>query len=258
MHALVLAAWNLWHLGFPDRALARARESVDLARSLQHPFSLAYALQFQTAGLWLCRAAQRQQDVATEVIALSESQGFPLWLGLGRAFRAAASLASTPAAEVAKEILQGLGVAARTGQLLGSPLTMALLAEVNLESGQYHHALRSVQNGLDMGASTGQHFFDAELHRLKGETVLAEKADGAIQDSEKVGEECLRCALEIARTQGAKSFELRAATSLARLWRDQDRRAPARDLLVPLYAWFTEGFDTGDLVAARQLVDELQ
>jgi predicted ATPase len=125
-----------------------------------------------------------------------------------------------------------------------------------------------VETGIAVSVRTGQRFFDAELHRLKGEILLASKVDrpqpapshaeGSCIEAEQTGEECFRRALEIAGAQQARSFELRAATSLARCWRDQSKRAEARDLLTPLYAWFTEGFDTADLVAARQLLEELE
>jgi predicted ATPase len=129
---------------------------------------------------------------------------------------------------------------------------LAALADGRRAAGQYAAAFSSVESGLAVATETGQHFYDAGLFHLKGELLLD-------TDPANSGEaEALFCrALEIARAQEAKSFELRAATSLARLWQRQGKRAEARDLLVPIYAWFTEGFDTGDLVEAKALLGEL-
>ncbi len=129
---------------------------------------------------------------------------------------------------------------------------LALLAEAQRAAGQLAEAQGTVATGLAVAAQTGQPFFDADLHRLDGDLLLATggTADEAAARYHR--------ALAIAREQGARSFELRAATSLARLWRDQGKRAEARDLLAPVYGWFTEGFDTRDLIDAKALLEELK
>jgi hypothetical protein len=139
------------------------------------------------------------------------------------------------------EILEGLAVAGQTGNQAGAPLSVALLAEAQHGAGQLADARATVETGLAVAAQTGQAPFDAELHRLQGEIVLKTDSPQSEAESQTTAEECFHRALDIARTQEAKSFELRAATGLARLWRDQGKRAAARDLLAPLYAWFTEG-----------------
>jgi class 3 adenylate cyclase/tetratricopeptide (TPR) repeat protein len=249
--ALSFAAWNLWCLGSSDSALARAEEAVTLARRLNYPFSLAFALSFEMVLHGLRRDSARQRERAADVIALSEMQGFPLWLGLGHVAHGAARLVAGDVAGL-QEMLDGLIVAGQTGNQAGAPEIFALLAEAQQAAAQLAEAQATVATGLAISAQMGQHFWDADLHRLDGDLVLA--TGGAPADAEAL----FHRALEIARAQEAKSFELRAATSLARLRRDQGKRAEARDLLAPLYAWFTEGFDTGDLIAAKTLLEELQ
>ncbi len=185
------------------------------------------------------------------MIALSEAQGFPLWLGLGRAFHAAARVMAGDLGAL-PEIMEGLALAAETGNQSGAPGLFALLAEAQRAAGQLAEAQGTVATALAVAAQTGQPFFDADLHRLDGDLLLATggPADEAAARYHR--------ALAIAREQGARSFELRAATSLARLWRDQGKRAEARALLAPVYATFTEGFATRDLIDAKALLDELK
>jgi adenylate cyclase len=248
--ALNFSAWNFWHLGHPDAALARAREAVALARGLDDPFSLAFALFFETTVHILRRDAGAQRERAAEVIALSETQGFPLWLGLGRTIHAAACV-MTGNANALPEILDGMALAAEIGSQGGAPALFATLAEAQRAAGQLAEAQGTVAIALAVAAQTGQPFFDADLHRLDGDLLLATggTADEAAARYHR--------GLAIAREQGARSLELRAATSLARLWRNQGKCTEARELLAPVYAWFTEGFDTRDLIDAKTLLEEL-
>jgi class 3 adenylate cyclase/predicted ATPase len=247
--ALSFAAWDLWFLGHPDAALARAREAVALAGRLDHPHSRTVALLWETVLHWYRRGAGAQRERAADVIALSEAQGFPLWLGLGRAFHAAAVSPAVISAAL-PEIMEGLALAAELGHQAGAPAFFLLLAEAQQAAGQLPEAQSTIATGLAVAAQTGQPFFDADLYRLQGDVLLATGgADEAAASYHR--------ALAIAREQGARSFELRAATSLARLLRDQGKRAEARDLLAPIYGWFTEGFDTSDLREAKALLEEL-
>jgi tetratricopeptide (TPR) repeat protein len=248
---LGIAAWNLWCLGQPDAALTRAREAVTLARRLDNPLSLAFALFFEAFIHKLRRDAAAQRERATDVIALSERQSFPFWLGLGRAYHAAARVMAGDAAAL-PEIMDGITLIAETGSQSGAPATIAQLAEAQRAAGQLAEAQGTVATGLAVAAQTGQFLFDADLHRLDGDLLLATggSADEAAARYHQ--------ALAIAREQGARSFELRASASLARLWRDQGKRPEGRDLLAPIYEWFTEGFDTRDLVDAKALLDELR
>src|SRR5262249_55296492 len=208
------------------------------------------ALFFEASIHWLRRNHERQRARAAEVVALSEDQGLPLFLGVGRVLHGAARVvAGDPNA--LPEIMDGLARAAETGNQSAVPTGLAILAEAQQAAGQLVEAQGTVAMALTVAAQTGQPYFDADLHRLDGDLLLA--GGGAADEAAAR----YHRALAVAREQGARSFELRAATSLARLLRDQDRPAEARALLAPVYAWFTEGFDTGDLVEAKALLDEL-
>jgi len=250
--ALGGAAWNLWYLGHADRALGYAREGVSLARALGHPFELAYALFFETVVHRWRGDLGAQLDRAAEVIALGDAQDFPLWRGVGHVYHGLARVMAGEDTEGLAEVQHGLALAAGAGNRGGAPGLLNSLAEGQRAAAQHAEALATVENGLAVAAATGQHFRDASLHQLKGELLLATApASSAEADA------LFRRALDIARAQEAKSLELRAATSLARLWQRQGKPAEARALLSPVYAWFTEGFDTGDLVEAKALLDEL-
>jgi predicted ATPase len=249
--ALAYAAWNLWYLGQPDAALARAGEAVALAHRVNHPFNLAFALFMgETAVHSLRRDATAQRERAAEVIALSAAQGFPVWLGVGRALHGAARVMQGDPSALG-EIMEGLALAAETGNQLGAPWFSKVLAEAQQAADQLPAARGTVATALAVAAQTGQPNCDADLHRLDGDLLLA---TGGAPDEAAAR---YHRALAIAREQGSRSLELRAATSLARLWRDQGKRAEARELLAPVYGWFTEGFDTADLQQAKSLLEEL-
>jgi predicted ATPase len=146
------------------------------------------------------------------------------------------------------EILAGMALAAGTGNQQAAPSILAILAEAQRAAGQLAESQGTVATALAVAAQTVQPFFDAELHRLDGELLLA---TGGAADEAAARYHRARA---LAREQGARSLELRAATSLARLWQQQGKRAAARDLLGPVYAWFTEGFDTRDLQEAKTLL----
>ena len=246
----VHAALAHWFLGHPDTALARAREAVAIARRLDHPFSLAIALFFES--LLHCYRGDPglQGECATQVVALSEAQGFPLYLGFGRAMHAIARVTDGDPGALA-EIMDALALAAGTGNQTGAPGFMLLVAGAQQAAGQLAAAQTTVANGLAIAAATGQPVWDADLHRLDGELLLA--LGGAADEAAAR----FTRALDIAREYGARAYELRAATSLARLWQQEGKRAAARDLLAPVYAGFTEGFDTRDLQEAKTLLAAL-
>ena len=250
--ALIYSAWDLWPLGCPDRALACTREAVGSARELGHPYSLCAALCFETVVRQMRRDVSEQRERAAELIALARTHEFPFWLGLGKTLNAAARVAAgEPEAET--RLLRGgfQGGGASMGAAAGVPGVLAVVGEACLAAGRLSEARGAVDRGLAVSAQTHQPYSDADLHRLRGEIVLAN--GGVPTDAEKHFQQ----ALEIARSQRARSYELRAATHLARLWRDHGKPAEARALLQPVYDWFTEGFGTGDLKDARALLDEL-
>jgi predicted ATPase len=147
---------------------------------------------------------------------------------------------------------KGLAAYRATGAEAFSTYYLALLAETHLHAGQTEDAFSVVAEALSLVNGNEERWWEAELRRLKGMLVLQEVAP-----DERQAEICFEQALDVARRQQAKSWELRASTSLARLWRDQGKRTHARDLLAPVYGWFTEGFDTPDLKQAKALLDEL-
>jgi len=154
------------------------------------------------------------------------------------------------------DILAGIALSAGTGNQSGAPGVLTVLAEAYLIVGQLGEARGAVAAGLALASQTGQGLNETFLHGLQGE-ILRKTVEGSAAENEKAAEESFRRAIEIARAQEAKTQELRATLGLARLWRDQGKGDAARDLLAPLYAWFTEGFDTLDLVEAKALLDEL-
>jgi tetratricopeptide (TPR) repeat protein len=253
LSAMGVSAWNLWHLGYPDQALARARETVALARRLEDPFSLGFSTMVQGTIHWLRGEFDAQEQAAADEVAIGKKYSFPVWLGLGEAIRGAARVALGNATAVS-ELESGVALIAESGIQSGGPMLLAMVAATKAAAGSFEEALSAVDLAFAVSAATGQAFQDAELHRLKGELVIvAGRKSG--QASERAAEESFRTAVNIARAQGARSFELRATTSLARLLFSKRRIQEARELLEPVYGWFEEGLDTEDLRRGRAALD---
>ncbi len=164
--------------------------------------------------------------------------------------RGAALVEQGAASEAIVQIREGLARWRRRRATFHAPFGLAFLADALARRGERTAALATVQEGLEVASATGEHVWDADLHRIRGAVLLAENKTDE-------GRASLEEALRVAREQRARAYELRAATSLARLWRNQGRRAEARDLLGPIYDWFTEGFDVPDLREAKALLDQL-
>ena len=238
-------------LGWQDRALARAREGVELARQRDHPYSLGQSLSYEALVHESRGDLGALREVAAEMMTVAEAQGFPLLLSMGRVFLAGARVAGGEP-EAIDELLAGLAAAAQgRTRTSDAPLYVAFLAEAFRNAGRIEEARGTAEMGLALAARTGQRLADARLLRLQGELILA--SGGAPGEAEAL----FQRALDVARAQDARTYELRAAMSLARLWREQGRSAEAHSLLAPIYAWFTEGFDTRDLVEAKALLEEL-
>jgi len=251
--SLNFLAWALWFLGYPDQALQKAEESVTWEEEHPHPFSQAFALNF-AAGVRLFRGERQLAfQRAEEAVALCTEQGFPFYLAMGTVMGGQALPSREPGRDSSKQIRQGITAFRATGTELLCVLLLAFLAETCGESGQVGEGLAAVTEALTIAHQTGESLCEAELHRLKGELTLQAGAPRA----EPEAEACFQHAIEVARHQQAKSWELRAATSLARLWQQQGKTAEAHDLLAPVYNWFTEGFDTADLKDAKALLAEL-
>ena len=250
--ALVNDAWALWTLGYPDQALQRSHEACALAEGLAHPHTLAYAF----AHLALFHQyrqdreeARRHAEAATRV---SREQGFPFWLGAGLIFQGWARTTRHQLAEQIPSMHEGMALYRATDAALWLPYFLTLLAEAYGAASQPDAGLRLLDEAHTVMDSTQERFYEAEVHRVQGELVLAQAVDQHAQ-----AETCFQHALDIARRQQAKAWELRAAMSLARLWQQQGKRAEAQALLAEVYGWFTEGFDTADLQEAKALLEEL-
>jgi predicted ATPase len=252
INAYAFAAECHWHRGHPDRALALSEEAVALARRVEHPISLANALLHAGIVHFERGDLDRARERAEEVVGLAERLGFPLYLGFGRFLRGFAQIDSGEGEAGIAEMQQAMGELAAIGSGIAAPQILCGLAESLRKVGRNDDALGALALGVARAEQQGQHYYDAELHRLRAEILLDTDGDAAPEAEALFGR-----SLEIARRQEAKSLELRAATSLARLWQRQGKRDAARALLAPLYAWFTEGAGTRDLKNAKALLAEL-
>jgi predicted ATPase/DNA-binding SARP family transcriptional activator len=280
---LSYAAWTLWILGYPDQALRRNQEALTLAQELAHPFSLARALAFAAGLHQFRREAGAARERAEAAITLSAEQGFPFWLAMGRVVRGWALVEQWPAIpgegsveesrsesvagrrqaeEGMAQIRQGLSDWQAMGIEVERPYYLALLAEACGKLGQVEEGLGVLDGALARMSSVGR-WWEAELYRLAGELRLRVEAEAKARVEAEVkveAEACFRQAIEIAREQGARSLELRAAMSLSRLWHSLGSRGKTektRQMLAEVYGWFTEGFDTADLKEARALLEAL-
>jgi class 3 adenylate cyclase/predicted ATPase len=244
-----VGANSQWLLGYPEKGLGLGRETLDLAERIAHPFSLSIAYGF-VAMLHLSR---REPELALrllerqEAVTAEQRLVLPVQPGILRGPALAMQGATDEAVSRLREALAAL---ARRGVTAYRPHGLAYLAEALALRGEYAPAIAALKDGFDTMDTTGERWWEAELHRVHGIALCGLKK---LEEGQAAFEDALR----IARYQKAKSLELRAATSLARLWGEQGRRAEAHDLLAPVYGWFTEGFDTADLKDAKVLLDEL-
>jgi predicted ATPase len=270
----------LWSLGYPDQALKRSQEALSLAQEIAHPVSLGLALIIASTLHGSRREAQLAQERAEAAITLSTEQGLSYWLVAGMTARGWALAEQGHAEEGIAQIRQSLSTLKAAGTELSRPSYLCLLAEAHGKVGQIQEGLSLVAEALDIVNKTEERIREAELYRIKGMLTLQSKTSlKHVQDksqasqckSEVLNTQCLAPstqakaeaeaffykAIEIACKQQAKSLELRAATSLARLWQQQDKRKEAYEMLAEIYGWFTEGFDTKDLQEAKALLEEL-
>jgi predicted ATPase len=247
------AARVLWCLGYPDQALKRSHEALTQAQELPYSFSLAFALNFATTVHQHRREKQVVQERVEELVKLSSEQEFAQWLAYGTILRGWALVKQ-------ERVEEGIARWLATGAELNRPYHLAMLAEVYGKEGPVEKGLDTLADALALVNKTGERWWEAELYRLKGKLLLRWKAKGKGQKAkmESEAEECFQKAINIACRQNAKSFELRAATSLARLWQRQGKKKEAQEVLGPIYHWFTEGFDTKDLQEAKELLEELR
>jgi DNA-binding SARP family transcriptional activator/predicted ATPase len=244
-------ALALWHLGYPDQALSAAQETISLARALSHPFTLVFALCF-VADLYQFRREQRKvRELVQEVLEISEKHGFVLYSAWGTALLGWALAEEGEEQDGINHMYKGIDALQAIGVTWTQSNYRALIAQAYAQVGRTQDGLRLLLEALVQVGSTGEGTFEAEMVRLQGELTLL-----GVDDAYKA-EECFQRALQVARRQGARSWELRAAMSMSRLWRKQGKTADARKLLHDVYTWFAEGFDTADLRDARALLYEL-
>ena len=248
----IFAAWTLWSLGYPDQALARVHAGLALATELAHPFNSAVALNFVAQVYQFLREGQDVSDHAAAAVTLSTEQGFAFYLAMGTILRGWTVMTQGQGEEGLWQMHDGLTAFRATGAEVDVPYFLALLADAYGRLGQVEAGLAVLQEGWEVMERTGEHAYQAEMYRVKGALLLQQQGPG-----EAEAEACFQQAIAVAQQQSAKSWELRAATSLARLWQSQGKTAEARDLLASVYDWFTEGFDTADLKDAKALLEDL-
>jgi len=255
----------LWSLGYPEQALRRSHEALCLAQELGHPYGLVFTLIFAVmVHLWR-RDGRVAQEHADAMVALSSEHGFSRRVAEGTVLRSEALIAQGQWAEGVAQVRQGLE---ENKAELRRTYHLAWLAEGYRGAGQLEEGLAVVEEALRLVDKNDERFYEAELYRIKGELTLQkfqvpgskfQAADprSLTPDPQAEAEECFLKAIAIAQKQQAKSLELRATMSLARLWQSQGKTAEARQILTDIYSWFTEGFDTKDLQETKALLEKL-
>ena len=244
-----LLAQTLWLLGYPDQALVQGENTLGLARRLAHPFSLAYALQVLGNVRWMCGQRRDPTALGEELDQLAHEYDFTLYLAWVPISQGRCLVEQGHYADGIKQILQGLSISSDLGAMLGRPYTLLLLAQAYEGLGQTDKGLKTIAEALRTVHHTGEEWIVPELYRVRGE-ILQQKATAV---AFKESESCSQKSLDMARKQQAKAWELRAAISLSRLWQQRGKTQEAQALLKDTYGWFTEGFTTADLIAAKTL-----
>jgi class 3 adenylate cyclase/predicted ATPase len=246
------AAMTLWLLGYPAQALARLHDTLVLAHELAHPYSLAWALCRAAFVFQFCRDVPAVYEQAEAAVALATEQGATQWVAQGTIFRGWALAMQDQGESGMAQVHQGIATVRATGQALAVPYFCTVLAEVCDCLGHLKDGLQALAEAHTLIEQHEERWWEAEICRLRGVLLLRQP-----ETPQAEAEAWLQKALDVARRQEAKSLELRAAMSLARLWQQQGKWAEARELLASVYGWFTEGFDTADLQEARGLLEAL-
>ena len=246
------AAWALWYLGFTDRSLWHLDRMFAVARDVATPFTMASALAYATALHYFRREPRETRERAEQAIAISSEHGFPFWMGMVTGLRGWALGEQGEGAEAIVQLRQGMAISQAVRSELGRPHFLTMLAQALARVGQWS----DVEAVLEEARATVAHRDDrthdsVDVYHMMGELLLARGGEPAAAAGH------FERTIDIARRQGAKSWELRATLSLASLLQRQDRRAEAHRRLAAIYGWFTEGFDTPDMRAARAKLEEL-
>lgn len=247
-----LGANCLWYLGWPDRSMQCADRSLAMALELDHPLSECWARTTLAQAHQLCRASEDVRIQTERALALARELSFPLYVGWATSLLGWSMINAGDGGDATPVIREGIGLSDATGTIVLGTVWRGLLAEAFLQAGDYAAGLAALDEARLLADRNNERLWAAELLRLRGVLHMA-------QNCEQVpfAEQCFRDAICTAQAQNAKSWELRAATSLSRLWAERGERQKALDLLTPLYGWFTEGFETPDLKDAKALLDQL-
>jgi predicted ATPase len=245
-------ALGLLLLGYPDRALTDVARALEHARDTGQAATLTFALQHVWLVNLLCGNYEAANARAYELFTLADEKSSLFWKAGGTVARGCAFTLKDRSAEAVETISSGLAAWRATGSTMWLPLYMSHLATAQAGLGQFGEALRCIDEAIGTIATTKESWFEAEANRTAGEIALKSPEPDAAK-----AETYFERALTVARNQQAKFLELRAAMSMACLWRDQGKPQQAGDLLAPVYGWFTEGFDTRDLREAKALLDAL-
>jgi predicted ATPase len=238
--------------------LTRSQEALDLAEKLSHPFSLALALDYAAMLCQFRREPHAVYERADAAMALCAEQEFAYYLAWGKIMQGWAVAEADDRETGIAGMRQGLSALRATGAGLRQPYYLALLAEACGKADRAAEGLTLLAEALKLACNTGERWWEAELHRLKGELLVRQAVGDVVRSPlHREAETCFRRALDVARCQQATSLELRAAMSLSRLWRQQGKLEEACQLLTPIAGRFTEGTDTADLQEARALLDQL-
>jgi class 3 adenylate cyclase/predicted ATPase len=241
-----------WMLGYPESALADADHALENAREGDHAGTLMYAQLHTSFTNILCAKYAAANEQSNEVVRLADEKGAALWKALGTMGKGCVLALSGKASESIQLIASGITTYQSTGSRVYLPFFLSHLSWAHAKTGQLNEAWRCICEAVTAVETTKERWYEAEINRIKGEIALKLPQLGSSQ-----AEAYFERALTLSRAQGAKSWELRAAMSLARLWRDQRKHQLARELLAPICGWFTEGFDTLDLMEAKALLEEL-
>jgi predicted ATPase len=244
-------SWSQWLLGYPHAALVDAERAVKDAREIGEAATLMSALCLTSLTYILCGEYATANAASNEAMLLADEKGAALWRAWATLNQGAILLPTSKAMEAFQHTSAGIAAWRSTGAKFLMPFWLSNLALEYVQLGQLDNAWRSICDAM-MPIKNTETMFEAEVHRIAGEIALLSPSPDAAK-----AEAYFECALAVARQQQARSWELRAAMSLARLWRDQGKPQQARELLAPVYGWFTEGFDTRDLKEAKALLEEL-
>ncbi len=277
VYAHTMEAWVLWMLGYPAQALQRSHEALTLARSrrIRLPSRSPWS---RSSFCSICVGKEKSLwSTYRPAWPCRPSMGFPTWTAIGTVLQGWELTRVEQVTAGLTQMREGLAALRAMGAEILRPNMLALLADACERGGQLEDGLGALEEALVTAEQHTERFYEAELHRLKGELILRQwrkvSAKPASRDIQHIqassgerrgltplqreAEVCFQQAMTIARRQQARSWELRAALSLGRLWQQQGQRAEAHALLAPIYGWFTEGFDTADLQEARALLDAL-